>query len=133
MKQNNPDNEIPTIIEQPESHTPEEMFGNWEVALKRNSRGITRGKKFMWVLAFSFLIDILLTTGFFYNTIQNHEETQRAAVATCVSGNKARDDNRHLWDYVLNLVDKDGKPSQAIVKFEKYLDEATTPRNCESK
>jgi hypothetical protein len=130
MTVNNAEGHPPTAITKPASETPEEMFGNWEVAIRKNSKGLARGKKIAWVFAFSFLIDILLTTGFFYNAIQTREATQQAAIATCISGNKARINNRHLWDYVLNLIDQGGKPSLTIVRFENYLEAATKQRAC---
>jgi hypothetical protein len=111
-------------------NTPEEMFTNWEVILRYVSKSVERGGKILRVLMVSFLLDILLTVGIGYDTVHLHTLTQQQAVATCVSGNRAREDNRHLWDYVLNLIDKNGKPSQAVLGFEKYLNKATAQRDC---
>jgi len=128
MKHNS-ETDIPTTIVQAESHTPEELFGNWEVALKQNAKSVYRGKKLMRILLVSFLIDIFLTCGFFYNTAQTHEAIQRAAISTCISGNHARYDNRQLWDTVIQLSHVK-QPSKTLIEFEKYLQKATTPRDC---
>jgi len=129
MKKISPSNGVATTIVQPESHTAKEMFGNWEVALKNNSKDVQRGKKYFRILIVSFVLDVLFTVAIGYGAVHLHTVTQQAAIATCESGNVARANNRQLWDYVISL-NGDVKPSQALLRFETYLDKATAPRDC---
>lgn len=109
---------------------PEEKVSSWEDISGILTQGINRGKKLRAILLGSFVVDLVLTAGLLYNTEQLHHAEQRVAVATCISTNHAREDNRHLWDYVLNLIDKNGKPTKVVLNFENYLNKATAQKEC---
>ena len=112
------------------SPPPRNRVSSWEDISGILATGVRRSKKIRKILLTSFVIDIFLTLGLLYNTTELYHAEQQAAIATCVSTNHIHKDNLHLWNYTLRLIDKNGKPTKAVLTFEKYLDKATEQRNC---
>jgi hypothetical protein len=84
-------------------------------------------------LAVSFLLDIVLTAGLWYVNAHDHAITQQENLATCVSGNKVRTDETHLWTYVFEKIEPaHPTPTQAkaFAEFEVQLHQDLKLRDC---
>jgi hypothetical protein len=96
----------------------------------RSSVGLgLRNQKWIRLFLVSLAIDVCLTIGLWYNIHTTSVDTMQQQYSTCVSGNGARSDNRHLWDELITLSHV-SNPSKNLVTFEKYLKDATAPRDC---
>lgn len=104
---------------------------------KRRSRQIL-------VLGISLTIDVILTVGFAFLSIQARDtamDVQRSKdtiVNNCKVGNEFRATQAALWDHILNLqsISNDLTPEQQVqrdktlAEFRKYLDTTFAPRDC---
>lgn len=100
-----------------------------EVVVGAMAKLMPRLRSGLRVISISLVFDIVLTFAVAGGTVYLHNGVVAAQKASCLSGNRAREDNRHLWDYVISSI-KNAPHNPTIIKFEHYLDEATTPRNC---
>ena len=112
------------------SITTEGQVSSWDDISGVLTTGARRGKRTSRILLISFVIDIFLTLGLLHNTVELHHAEQRDTISNCITTNRIHMDDRHLWDYTLHLIDKNGKPTKAVLTFEKYLNKATEQRNC---
>lgn len=87
-----------------------------------------RRKDQIRLLAFSILLDVLLTFGFGYMTLRtNHlaslaESNKSALIARCESTNDARAKNEKLWDYLINQ----GKDQPRTPEQQKFFNDFVT-------
>lgn len=97
------------------------------------ARLVLRDRVIMRALIVSLVLDVSLTFFAIFGTVYLHDVTQASVKATCISGNRARADNRYLWQHVISIEEKRhhvSHPSAALVQFEKIVAAATHPRDC---
>lgn len=92
-------------------------------------------------LGVSILLDIILTFGVGYLSIQNNrvasqaENNQQALVQSCETTNGSRANNKQIWDYLL-AVQTPNVPTlqqqQVRSQFQSLVDTTFAPRDCNS-
>jgi hypothetical protein len=93
------------------------------------------------ILAVSLLLDVFLTIGFGYVTIQTRElaaqaESNKVAlVRNCETANDSRRNNLILWDYLLALPTPPGstlEQQKTRDGFKAFVEKTFAPRNCQA-
>lgn len=106
--------------------------------------GAKKQRKQILVLTISLMLDVLLTIGFGFLSVQTFTNTQATQnnsdvlVAGCESGNDFRKTEAALWNHILSIepVRSDYTPEQQIARdktvaeFRKYLETTFAPRDC---
>lgn len=100
----------------------------------------TTNRRYIWGLIITIVVDVLLTLFILNGYINlNHLEHQAAtnaqvAYTTCISGNQARDAERHSWDLVFNALEHSANttPSEAAgeVQYQHTIDHTLADRLC---
>jgi hypothetical protein len=105
-----------------------------------------RNRRLIWGLAVSLLLDVLLSVAVFFVAVQATEASNRATLATseaalnrqsqlnsCEAANQARAVSIQLWNYVLDLSEKNNPApdkQMQIDQFRSYIQDAYSPRDC---
>lgn len=98
-------------------------------------------KKQVRLLAVSICLDLLLTVGLGFISIETHgiatksESNQAALLKSCETTNDARASNKVLWDYLLNLPTPNVptlQQKEVRDQFSTFVDKTFAPRDCSS-
>lgn len=96
-------------------------------------------KRQVILLSLSIGLDLLLTVGLGFLSIQTHnvasqsENNKVALVRSCETTNDARASNKALWDYLLALPSNEPATSaqqSEIDSFKAFIDKTFAPRDC---
>lgn len=94
------------------------------------------------ILAFTIILDVILTFGLAYLSFQTQEiasqaeNNKQALVRNCETTNAARANNKELWDYLLSIpADPEDTPrtieqQEQLDKFKDFVDKTFAPRDC---
>lgn len=110
-----------------------------EEAIKVLVKDANRAKRTVRILIISVILDILLSIGLAYITIQTHhiatqaDNNQDAIMRSCEVANEGRANNKALWNYLLSLPPETPlTPEQQtrVTDFQKFIDKTFAPRDC---
>lgn len=106
-------------------------------ALARSDK--SRKRQVRW-LAISLALDVLLTIGFGYTTLQANEAAKKAEtnevaiVRNCETANQSRKDQRELWGYVISLTPIEPRTeaqTNRVNQFSDFVDKTFAQRDCQ--
>jgi hypothetical protein len=102
-----------------------------------------RRRQIFW-LTISLMLDVLLTIGFGFLSVQTYnaattaQHSQNAIVASCEAGNEFRVTEAALWNHILNLQpvitnltpEQQAQRDKTVAEFREYLKTTFAPRDC---
>jgi hypothetical protein len=120
-----------------------EIAGNlepWRKPLQELDNARRRQWRWIGITIGSVVLDITLTVlvafGLFHLSALQHQTATNASVAhqTCLSGNDARDSERHTWDFVFGALEQSPGATPQAIQGEKHyqavIDKSLADRNC---
>lgn len=100
-----------------------------------------RNRHLIWGLAASLLFDLMLSVALFFtfivagNARDAADQNRQTQIASCESGNAARQVSANLWTYVLDTASKNPENQaearrKQIADFRQYMATSYAPRDC---
>lgn len=96
-------------------------------------------KKQLRLLAISIFLDLLLTVGLGFVSVQTHEiavkaeSNQQSLMRSCEATNEARANNKVLWDHVFELTTSQTRTPDEQAEmdnFKGFVQKTFAPRDC---
>lgn len=102
-------------------------------------RADSRRRRQVAILAFSIVLDLVLTVGLFVVSVRTQhiaeqaDNNKQALLRNCETGNEARANNKKLWGYILSIPSTDPSTPERdkrIADFKQFIDTTFAPRDC---
>lgn len=96
-------------------------------------------KRQLRLIVISIFLDLFLTLGLGYLSIQTHgiasqaENNKEALVQSCKTSNEARSNNKQIWDFLLNVQTPNTptlQQKQVRDQFQSLVNNTFAPRDC---